>query len=103
MFTFSNRKECFVNLDEIVSIFIGKTGDKIVGTDRSGKNWNIAFYENIEQCRIALLNLKNGMLENKAVYEMPSVEYVRKAIEIAHRDQKNRSLKGKKVHGHGKS
>lgn len=103
MFTFSNKGNGFVNLDNIISIFIGKDNNKIVATDESGKNWNIAYYENRKQCEHALIYLKNAFVENRQVYQMPSIESVKAAILSKHNDKEIKSLKGKKNHGHGKS
>lgn len=103
MFTFSNKQDGFVNLDSIISIFIGKDGNKIVSTDKFGKNWNIAYYENREQCEQAMIYLKIALVENKNVYQMPSVELVKAAILSKHQDEKIKSSKGRKNHGHGKS
>lgn len=103
MFTFSNKQDGFVNLNNIISIFIGKDGNKIVATDKSGKNWNIARYENREQCEHALIYLKNAFVENRQVYQMPSIELVKASIISKYRDEEIKSLKGRKNHGHGKS
>ncbi len=103
MFTFSNEGNGFVNLNNIISIFIGKDNNKIVATDKSGKNWNIARYENREQCEHALIYLKNAFVENRQVYQMPSIELVKSVIFSKHLDEEIKSLKGRKNHGHGKS